>query len=80
MFKVKHTIKIEGDVTIEVFTEVYKTANECKARIEAELEKTYGDEWKELHGNDLTHDENGNPYYFFDMEEDDFEQYEVVAA
>ena len=80
MFRVKHTIKIELDVTEEVFPEVYKTAEDCKNRIIEGLAETYGEDWKELHGDDLTTDTEGNPFYFFDMEEGDFEQYEVVAA
>lgn len=76
--KVKNTMKVAGKVTEVTFPTNYKTAEECKARIERELAKTYGKEWKELHGDDLTTDENGNPFYEFDMGEGDFERFEVV--
>lgn len=76
--KVKNTKVIEGETIEVVFPELYKTAAECKARIETELEKTYGDEWRELHGDDLATDKDGNPYYEFDMGDGDLERYEVV--
>ena len=78
--KVKNIKCIGGEVTETIYKENYNTPAKCRARIEEELEKTYGEDWEELHGNDLTTDGRGNPYYEFDMGEGDFERYEVVNA
>lgn len=78
--KVKNTMKISGKVTEVTFPTNYKTAEECRARIERELRHTYGKEWEELHGDDLTTDKDGNPFYEFYMGDGDFERFEVVPT